>query len=353
VGGWYDEPNRISITQREYREAYEQHLLGKLKILSFVRSEVWQMKEDRRELAKFLERIGLSETTRKSIENHPSKFATDAEFLINFLNEVGRNRETKLAVQGQTPSPTGNWLHTVSVFRDVVDVLQGQVFFSIPVEDMAARRLLRRELREFVGQCLVKFESKGNVYSPRFVIERFHEECPIYLEEKRDVFISVSTKRWDAISMLAMHLLARQLHPVVLPQVLSRPTFLEFELSSNSYKETPVYDALLRLQDEIRRFNFSNTSENLSVLFEHSSRAQPHRGTSIKIETVRLVGLFHLLDRWSNVLDLSTSILKHLEGAPFVAPDLRPDTPVQGMQKMLEDERLTDQDISSFVAGEK
>lgn len=350
VGGWYDEPNRISITQREYREAYEQHLRGRLKIISFVRSEVWQMKEDRHELAKFLETTGLNESTRKTIANHPSRVAADADFLVKFLNEVGRNQETRLAVQGKAPPPTGNWIHTVSVFRDVVDVLQGQVFFSIPVEDMTVRRLLRRELRDFVGQCLVKF--KGKAYSPRFVIERFHEEHPITIEGKSETFTTVSTKRWDASSTFAMHLLARQIHPVVLPQVLSRPTFLEFDISSTSYKETAVYEALLRLQDEIRRFNFSNTSENLSVVFKHSPRAQPYRGARIEIETIQLAGLLHLLDRWSNVLGLSTSVLKHLEGAPFVAPDLRPDTPIQGMQQMLEDERPTDQDISSFVAGE-
>ncbi len=30
VGGWYDEANRISITQREYQEAYQLHSTGKL-----------------------------------------------------------------------------------------------------------------------------------------------------------------------------------------------------------------------------------------------------------------------------------------------------------------------------------
>lgn len=352
VGGWYDEPNRISITQREYREAYQQHICGKLKILSFVRSEVWQMKEDRYELAKFLKEAGLKESTRKEIANHPSRLAEDADFLIKFIHEVGRNQETKLAAQGKAPPPSGNWIHTVSGFRNVVDVLQGQVFFSIPVADMTARRLLRRELRDFVGQCLVKFN--GEVYSPRFIIERFHEEHPITLERKKDEFTEVSAKRWDAISTFAMHLLARQLHPVVLPQVLSSPTFLEFDLETNSYKETPVYEALLRLQDEIRRFNYANTSENLSVVFKYSPRARSTRAEKIEVETIQLAGLLHLIDRWSNVLDLSTSVLKHLEGAPFTFPGLRPDTPVQGMQQMLEDEKPTEQDISSFVeSGDK
>jgi len=353
VGGWYDQKNRISITQREYREAYQLHVSGKLKILTFVRSEIWQLREIRHELVKYLESTPVDGSTRKAIAGHPSKFADDAEFLSAFINEVARNKETKLAVQGKGKAPSGNWIHIFSHFRDVIDVLHGQAFSSIPIEDMTARRLLRRELRDFVGQCIVKFKRDGDVYSPRFSIDRFHEENPITLEGKKDEFTSVSTKRWDVIASLAIHLLARQFHPVVLPQVLARATFLEFELASNSYKETLVYEALLRLQEEIRRFTYSNTTENLSIVFEHTARTGIRQSDQIEIETVKLAGLLHILDRWSNILDLSTSILRHLDGEPFKMPDLRPDTPVQGMQQMLDDEKPTDQDINRFLADRR
>lgn len=349
VGGWYDEVNQISITQREYREAYQLHTAGRLRLLNFVRSEVWQAKEDRRALAKYLETTNLDAPTRNAIANHSSKTAANANFLIRFIDEVSRNEETKRAVQGKGPAPSGNWIHVFTGFRDIVDVLNGQVFASIPVEDMTARRLLRRELRDFVGRCLVK--GKKDVYSPRFVIDRFHEEHPITLEGRNDEFTAVGTKRWDMLSTFAMHLLSCQIHPVVLQQVLSRPTFLEFDLVSNSYKETPVHDALVRLQEEIRRFNDSNTSDNLSVVFQHSPRRRPFPTDSIEIETVKLAGLLHLLDRWSNVLELSAAILRHLDGKLFVFPNLRPDTPVQGMQEMLNAERPSEQDISSFVTG--
>jgi len=350
VGGWYDEKNRISITQREYREAYQLHIAGKLKVLAFVRSEIWQLREVRHELVKYLESTTVDGSTRKAIAGHPSKFADDAEFLGNFINEVSRNKETKLAVQGKGKAPSGNWMHIFSNFRDVIDVLHGQAFSSVPIEDMIARRLLRRELRDVVGQCLVKFKGDGDVYSPRRSIDLFHAESPITLGGKEHIFTSVSTKRWDVIATLSIHLLARQFHPVVLPQVISRATFLEFDLASNSYKETLVYEALLRLQEEIRRFTYSNTTENLSIVFEHTPRKRVRQAARVEIETVKLAGLLHLLDRWSNILDLSTSILHHLDGALFKMPDLRPDTPVQGMQQMLEDEKPSDQDINRFLA---
>lgn len=348
VGGWYDKANEISITRREYREAYSLHQAGKLKLLNFVRSDVWQAKDDRRELANYLETCELDGETRSAIARHPSKSASNPDFLIKFIKEVGRNEETSLAVKGQGAAPSGNWIHVFSGFRDIADVLNGQVFASIPVEDMTARRLLRRELRDFVGKCLVKLD--GSVYSPRIPIDRFHEEHPITLEGKGEKFTTVGTKRWDMISTFAIHLLGCTLHPVVLPQVLSRPTFLEFDLSTSSYKETQVQDALVRLQEEIRRFNEANTTENLAAVFEYSPRRRPRVGTTLEVETRKLAGLLHLLDRWSNVLELSASVLKHLDGEPFVFPDLRPDTPVQGMQAALDAERPTDSDIASFLA---
>jgi hypothetical protein len=353
VGGWYDESNRISITQREYREAYQLQSSGKLKILNFVRSEIWHLRETRRELIAYLESTPLDGNTRNAIANHPNKFADDAEFLCGFINEVARNRETKQAVQGKAKAPTGNWIHVFSRFHEVVDVLNGQTFSSIPVEDMTARRLLRRELRDFVGQCLVKFKADGAVYSPRLSIDRFHAEHPITLEGKHDEFTSVSTKRWDPIATFAIHLLAQSFHPVVLPQVLSMATFLEFEVASNSYRETLVYETLLRLQEEIRRFTYSNTTETLAVIFQHTPRTRLRESSEIDIETNKLAGLLHVLDRWSNIIDLSISVLRHLDGEPFEMPDLRPDSPVQGMQQMIDDERPTDQDIDGFLADWK
>lgn len=349
VGGWYDQANQVSITQREYREAYQMHQAGKLKLLNFVRSEVWQAKEDRRELARYLDGLDLEPAAREAIANYRSKSAANAEFLIKFIDEVGRNEETKRAIQGNFPAPTGNWIHIFQGFRDIVDALNSQIFASVPIEDMTSRRLLRQELREFVSQCVLKY--KGELYSPRWVIDKFHEEHSITLETKKNHFTQVSVKRWDSISTFAIHLLGRQIHPVVLPQVLSRPTFLEFDLDSNSYRETPVQNALNRLQDEIRRFNRTNTSENLEVIFHHTPRSRPSTATSVQIETLKLAGLLHLIDRWSNILDLSVAVLKHLDGAHFVFPNLRPDSPVKGMQKELDAERPTDGEISLFVAG--
>ena len=54
IGGYYNLADKISITQKEYETAYEKLKHKKLKILTFVRKEIWIIKEDRKMLEKVL-----------------------------------------------------------------------------------------------------------------------------------------------------------------------------------------------------------------------------------------------------------------------------------------------------------
>jgi hypothetical protein len=352
VGGWYSEPDQISITQREYREAYKLHQEGKLKLLSFVRADVWQAKEDRRELVKFLDSIELDDGLRSAIANHKGKSAENAKFLMKFLSEVGKNKETSLASKGSGKSPTGNWIHAFSSFREIADVLDAQSFASVPIDDMVAKRLLRRELRDILGNCLIKFGEK-QVFSPISTVLEFHRVNPLSLKSRENLRTLVNTKMWDSVSSVSMSLLNRNLSLTVLPQVLAKSTFLEFDLTSNSFCETPVQCALIKLQSEIRRFNHGNTSETLSIVYKYTPRARGVVGESIQIETIPLVCFLHLLDRWVNITVLCSSLLKHLDGQDFVMPILQGDSPIKGMQEMLEEETPSDADIDSYLADYK
>lgn len=348
VGGWYDEAARISITQKEYREAYALQQAGKIKIINFVRSDVWRAKEDRKDLAKHLESISLDEATKRSIADYPSKFISDSEFISGFINEVSRNRETKEAILQRSAAPIGNWVHVVENFRDIVDVLNTLVFSSTPVEEMTLRRLLRRELREFLRATLIRGKD-SDLFCPWGTIQLFHKEHGITVEFKNEEYTTVGAKRWDMLSFFAMQLLGRRLHPAILPQAIVSKVFLEFDLETDSFKETPVYEALFLLQEEVRKVNLGNTSETLSVIFEYSPRRRGSKTDPVEIETMKLLPLLHLMDRWVNVIQLSKSLLQYIETGNFVKPPLRPSSPVVGMQEQIDDEIPTDEEIDSFL----
>jgi hypothetical protein len=71
--------------------------------LTFVRAEVWQLREERKERKAYLASLPYSDAEKKKIEAYRSKFAEDAEFINAFINEVGRNQDTAAALKAGTP----------------------------------------------------------------------------------------------------------------------------------------------------------------------------------------------------------------------------------------------------------
>lgn len=118
VGGWVDEPGRISITRAEYRRAYELAQAGRIRLLTFVRSDVWNHRQSVKDLRYHLKAESrLSAEQRTAAANHRTAFMTDAETIIAFIDEVSRNRETADASKRLGSMPIANWIHQVRASR--------------------------------------------------------------------------------------------------------------------------------------------------------------------------------------------------------------------------------------------
>lgn len=125
-------------------------------MITFVRAEVWQSREDRKDLASYLASLPYSDAEKKRIESYPSKFADDAEFINAFINEVGRNRDTVAALKAGTPLPSGNWIHVFHDFREVIATVQAQMFSGVPVAEAALRRLFSPRRGRYCGNAYRK-----------------------------------------------------------------------------------------------------------------------------------------------------------------------------------------------------
>lgn len=350
VGGWFDENKKISITQQEYKTAYELHKKGKLKIINFVRDRVWQLKEDRLALSQYLNQLEINDELKQQIKNHPTKALSDAEFIINFINEVGKNQETKEALSHNEPLPTGNWIHTFSNFNEIIDVLQTQIFLGQPIEAAALKKLLHKELIDILRTTLCKFP-QGLICSPKTTIDKLYEEHKITLDVKNSEQIRINTQRWMLISTLAMQLLARKINPLILTQALTSTVFTTFDFQTSTIKEEPVYEALFLLESEIRSFNQSNNAETLSVVFENSrkERGSDLSKKTIDINTYKLFSLLHLFFRWINIIDLTTAIIKYLDGNEFIMPKLKPKSPIPEMNSEIDAETVTIDEANKFI----
>lgn len=347
VGGWFDLENRVSITQAEYRYAYELQKTGRLKIITLVRSEVWQVREERKELASFLASLPYSEAERRRIEAYPSKFAEDAEFISAFINEVGRSRDTVRALKEGGPLPSGNWIHVFHDFADVIATLQALSFVGIPVAEAALRRLLQSEVLAILRRCILKVP--GYLGTPRKAVEDFLRKYPLTMENKGDNYFEIDTDNWDRLSWYAPHILAVKFHPIIVDTAIVSPYFLRFNPTLNAFEETPFHRAISSFREEVQRFNESNNSESMAVVFEHTPRQRGYRDGSVSVEPIKLTGLLHLYDRWINIIELGIAIYRHLEGRPFIEPKLRSRSPVQGMDQQFEQEFPTLDEAIAFI----
>ena len=69
----------------------------------------------------------------------------------------------------------------------------------------------------------------------------------------------------------------------------------------------------------------------------------------IEVESLKLLVLLHSIDRWSNIIDLCRAIIVHLEGQPFVMPQLRPQSPFYA-EGELDKEIATPEQVDEFLA---
>ena len=291
-------------------------------------------------MAAYLASLGYNDSERMKIKDYPSKFADDAEFISTFINEAGRNRETASALKSAGALPPGNWIHVFSGFGEVISTLQAQTFSGIPVEEAALRRLLQSEVMEILRRCIPKAPD-GGLLSPRLAVERFLRNYPLTKQNKEDDFFDIDTDSWDGLTWYAVHLIAVRFHPMILDTAIVSPFFLRFDQTLNAFEETPFHKSIVSLRDELRQFNESNTPESNAVVYEHTPRARGYRKGSVAVEPMKLCGLFHLYDRWINIIELCVATYGHLDGKPFVEPQLRSRSPVCGMEQAYNQERPT------------
>lgn len=339
VGGWYDEPNRISITQQEYRTAYELHRKGQLKVVTFVRSEVWQLREDRKALRRYLKTTDIDAAQKDDIADHPSPFADDPAFVSNFLTEIGRNRETSEATKTGTSKPTGNWIHVFKDFRDIDDVLSPLTFSGKTADEAAYGKALQYDLLRVLAKLLIKFEGQPNDCS--WFLRKHIEDHPIEKNDRNTGYVEMTTKAWWSFSTLLFHTLGSELNTLVINDALTSSLFLDYDRDASAYVQTPAYQALWSIVDEIRAYNRNVTAENLSILSEFSPRAIGRAQSIVRLPTDRLAMLYLIAQRWVNITALSVALIRHLEGQPFQAPKLMPFSPINGLDEEIAQEAVT------------
>src|SRR5690606_9114511 len=174
-----------------YRHAYKRFLAGQLTLIPFVRRELWDIRQDRRELESFLRReqslrAELGEDEAKSIAMHPSRFVNDADAIFAFLDEISRADEMRWATDSERERPAGNWIHTFSNFEEIVATLKHALGLSTRLRRRGLEANLQEELVSNIHRLLERDEDTGRLRSEEHTSELQSREnlvCRLLLEK--------------------------------------------------------------------------------------------------------------------------------------------------------------------------
>jgi hypothetical protein len=290
VGGWFDEASRVSITRQEYREALRSfETTGKPRIAVFVRQNVWDVREDRNALQKFLASDdelsrGISDAAKARIANHPSKVVADAEAVAGFLAEIGRIDDMKNAQKGTTALPKANWIHRFSTFEDIVSAL----VVSFRLARSAQTKILVSNLENEMLDNLVRLHAKmsDDVIVP---LGNLMKSTCAALTPGFDGDTVLNDSNWTRTAMYitvasSVH---NQLTTNHVEEAIKQGVFMRYDVKSSRYITTPLHDRLVELSSQIRRLTqFPLAGTELMAEFGDRRR---RAGNSVRIPNIQLI----------------------------------------------------------------
>jgi len=318
IGGWFSEPERISITQEEYRRAYGKMMNDdSIKIISFVRKEIWDIREDRKELKKHLQDTAqfesITDDQKRSITNHPSKFVEDAEFIFSFLKEVGRHDEMKQSIQNDIPLPKGNWIYPFYEFEDIVRSLESVFGVGSNLNQKRALFLLRDEVITNLsalcesdrGEVLPKFHWAHGAYQRKQ--GDLEDQTPMKVSEFKHLFI---------FTILNNH---RGTSNHFIKKSILDGSFLAYDNSTHAYVETSLHRALMKLNTFLEQIEFSishsrNSEEFAKMYVIHNGLRQYPDSKIVPIDNMRLISPFGSYLMQKNAVLILKVLLKYIDG---------------------------------------
>jgi len=356
AGALYDAVARVSVTQQEYRVAYECLRKGTLKILTFVRRQIWDVSADRQALRRLIEeeyaaRHALAADEISKIANHDSSVVSDAGIIFAFLEEVGRTREMEEASHQRGPYPVGNWIHSFTSFKDIIDALRVQLSIEKNLEQVALRSALRKELIRNLQELTVKVKDDvkrctffGSL--ARLSLRGDFRDSSIY--ERRHL-------AWLSLYGLLGFTSGHNLSTRAVDAAISNGLFVQYDAVADEPTPSATQTCLEELRDCISRLRATQEALRekvleFSVQFENIDRSGTGR---VSVPNSEVIHIFSGLDLQENVIDLTVAIVKALDGddAAVRTLKLRPSSPIPGEAEQIAKESPTMDELEAWIAA--
>jgi hypothetical protein len=334
---------------------------GRMKLITFVRQDLWNVKEDRKALRDLLiqdqaAQKEFSDAQIEALSRHPSNFANDAEATFEFLNEVARIHEMKQAIESGGVLPKSNWIHPFSSFRDIIIALETALNTKQNLSAMALVTNLKRELLANLTAITSKRQNKDidkNTFWGDLARKNF----------KGDLNGS-STMPARYIKWLVMYVIAgasgQRLSTQFIDQSLASGIFLDFDLSISLYRIGAFHNALLLLKENINRLKGFGDGFLSQRLLDFVANYAPidnpivRSDRDIDIGNIELLPVFACFDCEENIGNLCIALLKSLDGdnSRLSGLKLHRSNPLDEEASKIEAESTTVEEIEEWIKNQ-
>jgi len=353
VGGWVNQPNRLSITRLEYRRAYERSKQGSVKLLVFVRKEIWDVREDRQALKTLLEedqalQQELSPEAKAKLVNHPSKFMNDAEFVIDFLQEVGRVVEMKVATVGAGVFPGGNWIYQFASFRDVIDASRTVLKLPSNLRQRALVANLQHEIKCNLRELLTRVNDTTRPATcwSRAARAKFRggaDDSSTYTgRDLVHLYIFLIS-----VGNIGLYMGVRALW-----EAITSGEFLDFDKTTGAFTVGPLQNAMVELATHIDRLRHIPPATVWEVAMKLlTPEIKSRREEEFTKQNVGLLAAFVFHDLIENIASLCRGAYRALDGDQHALGEvhLLPSSPLEGEPTKIERETPSIPDVEKWL----
>ncbi|MEX2245590.1 MAG: DUF4062 domain-containing protein [Dehalococcoidia bacterium] len=320
--GWYVADQRASVTQLEYRAAYESFCQTQQRplLVTFVKQSL---------------RARLDANKRRGKELRQ---------IESFLQEVRRVGD---------PAPAANWTIPFATFRDVIDGLRSVIpAVRSPLATKAVLENLRQELEVNLAVLMWRLEGKSAFRT--WYLAKLRESVDLKrgtlgrsysldFRQMRDLVVYFSAGMPSGESLVTR----------ALDHALTSGALLEFESSEQRYRSTEVLEQLYMLRREIDGYLSLRVmlDSNFSVrVIEAWDWINVNRDRTVDIRGLDLLTLFAIHDAQTNVQRLMISLLLYVyHGAPLVQPSILHSSPVVDDREAVDQERMDHATLASLL----
>ena len=298
-----DTKEKISITRKEYRTAYKLFKEGKIKkLLVFVRSEVWQEKEIRKNLSKkiAIAKEEILKTTTKSLEC--------PEEVFDFIDEVRRIKDIKECGESNTPLPAGNWVNVFDDFSEVVNCIKIELSIQNDLSRLIWVENLNREFALNLQKLLVK--DGDRIFEFYDCAKRIRDDCVRKFIKNNRNRIQMTLNDFNILCLT--HIRSITFNCSVLRESILNGFFLKFDSEKNRYvsDDFSINANLLLELIEVNNAVAKDGVESNYRLLEKLDHIKNLGQDNVDLDYTELAIVLAMQDRLCNIKELTVWLLK-------------------------------------------